>query len=79
VVQVAAFASAEKVKEVVDLLKEAKIPHYTESIATANGPVTRVRIGPFGSKDAADKARERVSTLGRAKGLALNPSNPVAK
>lgn len=79
VVQVAAFASADKVKEVVDLLKEAKLPHYTESIATSNGAVTRVRMGPFGSRDAAEKARERVTALGRAKGLALNPANPVVK
>ena len=37
------------------------------------GAVTRVRLGPFPSKDAAEKARER------AKALGLNPANPVVK
>ena len=78
-VQVGAFASPDKVKEVADLLQEAKLPHYTESVATSGGSVTRVRMGPFASKEAAEKARERVSALARAKGLALNPANPVAK
>ena len=72
-VQVGAFATAEKVKEITDQLKEARLVHYTESIATAMGAVTRVRLGPFPSKDAAEKARER------AKALGLNPANPVVK
>ena len=71
-VQVGAFASPEKVKEITDQLKEAKIAHYTETVATTKGPVTRVRLGPFASKEAAEKARER------AKALGLNPANPVA-
>ncbi|MBS0336507.1 MAG: SPOR domain-containing protein [Proteobacteria bacterium] len=72
-VQVGAFASPDKVREITGQLKEAKLPHYTESVATAKGPVTRVRLGPFASKDAAEKARER------AKALGLNPANPVVK
>lgn len=70
-VQVGAFASAEKVKEIADQLKEARIAYYTESVATTKGSVTRVRLGPFASKEAAEKARER------AKALGLNPANPV--
>lgn len=70
-VQVGAFASAEKVKEIADQLKEARIAYYTESVATAKGSVTRVRLGPFASKEAAQKASER------AKALGLNPGNPV--
>ncbi len=72
-VQVGAFASPEKVQEITGQLKEAKLAHYTETVATAKGQVTRVRLGPFASKDAAEKARER------AKALGLNPANPVAK
>jgi DedD protein len=72
-VQVGAFASPEKVKEITDQLKEARLTHYTETVATAKGSVTRVRLGPFASKEAAEKARER------AKALGLNPANPVAK
>lgn len=73
IAQVGAFSSAEKVKEITDQLKEAKLAYYTESIATAKGSVTRVRLGPFPSKDAAEKARER------AKALGLSPANPVVK
>ncbi len=73
VVQVGAFASPEKIKERTDQLKEAKLPYYTEPIATANGTVTRIRLGPFASKDAADKAHDRAKALGMA------PANPVAK
>ena len=72
-VQVGAFASPEKVKEITGQLKEAKLPHYTETVATAKGEVTRVRLGPFSSKDAAEKAREKARALG------LTPANPVAK
>ena len=72
-VQVGAFASPDKVKEITDQLKEAKLPHYTESVATAKGTVTRVRLGPFSSKDAAEKALER------AKALGLNPGPPATR
>lgn len=72
-VQVGAFASPEKVKEITGQLKEAKLPHYTETVATAKGEVTRVRLGPFSSKEAAEKARDKARALG------LTPANPVAK
>ncbi len=72
-VQVGAFASPDKVKEITGQLAEAKLPYYTESVATAKGAVTRVRLGPFASKEAAEKGRERAQALG------LNPANPVVK
>jgi len=73
VVPVAAFASAEKVKELADRLAGAKIPFYTEPIATAKGPVTRVRAGPFADRAAAEQALERLKTLG------LKPGNVLSK
>lgn len=73
VFQVGAFASADKVKAIVDQLKAAKLPHYAESVATSGGSVTRVRLGPFDSKAAADKA------MSRAKALGLNPVNVAPK
>lgn len=72
-VQVGAFASAQKVKEVTDKLNDARLLHYTEPVATAGGQVVRVRLGPFASRDAAEKARERASALG------LSPANVVLK
>jgi DedD protein len=58
---------------VIEKLKAAKIPYYTEPIATKQGTVTRVRAGPFASRDAADKALEKL------KGLGLKPGNVAAK
>lgn len=73
IVQVGAFADPEKVRERVQQIKAAKLPHYTEPIATANGTVTRIRLGPYASKEAAEKAHARAQALG------FNPSNPIAK
>ena len=58
---------------VVERLKEAKIPYYTEAIATKQGTVTRVRAGPFASRDAAQKALQQL------KGLGLKPGNVASK
>ena len=58
---------------VIEKLKGAKIPYYTESIATKGGNVTRVRAGPFASRDAADKAQQQLRDLG------LKPGNVAAK
>ena len=58
---------------VVEKLKEAKIPHYTEPIATKQGTVTRVRAGPFASRDAAEKALQQL------KGLGLKPGNVATR
>ena len=73
IVPVAALASADKVKELVARLSEAKLPYYTEPVATANGQVTRVRVGPFDDRGTAEKAAERLKTLG------LKPGNVAAK
>ena len=58
---------------VIEKLKGARIPYYTESIATQGGNVTRVRAGPFASRDAADKAQQQLRDLG------LKPGNVAAK
>lgn len=73
VVQVGAFASPEKIKELTAKLAAAKLPYYTQEIATAKGKVTRVRAGPFASRQDAEKA---LSTL---KGLGLKPGNVATK
>jgi len=73
VIPVAALASPEKVKELAARLAEAKLPYYTEPVATAQGPVTRVRVGPFGDRAAAEKAVEQLKLLG------LKPGNVTGK
>jgi DedD protein len=58
---------------VIERLKTAKIPFYTEPIATKTGTVTRVRAGPFASRDAADRALQQLKDLG------LKPGNVAPK
>ena len=58
---------------VIEKLKEARIPYYTEPIATSQGTVTRVRAGPFASRDAAEKVQQQL------KGLGLKPGNVASK
>ena len=73
IVPVAALADPERVKELTSRLAAAKLPYYTEPIATAKGPVTRVRAGPFDSREAAEKAHAKL------KGLGLKPGNVTTK
>ncbi|HEY8069406.1 MAG TPA: SPOR domain-containing protein [Burkholderiales bacterium] len=49
---------------VIEKLKAAKIPYYTEPIATKDGSVTRVRAGPFASRDSAEKIVRQLKALG---------------
>ena len=58
---------------VIEKLKAARIPYYTEPIATKDGTVTRVRAGPFASRDAAEKVLKQLKDLG------LKPGNVAAK
>ncbi|MGH8736325.1 MAG: SPOR domain-containing protein [Burkholderiales bacterium] len=69
VVPVAALADPERVTELTSRLAAAKLPYFTERIATNQGRVTRVRVGPFASREAAEKARAKL------KGLGLKPGN----
>lgn len=58
---------------VIGKLKAAKLPYFTEPVATAKGTVTRVRAGPFASRDAAEKAHKQL------KGLGFTPGNVAAR
>lgn len=64
VVQVAALADADKAAEIQRALAAKGLKAYTEKIKTATGEVTRVRVGPFPSRDAAEKERGRMKALG---------------
>lgn len=64
VIQVAALATKEKVNELQARLKSAGIKSYTQKIATVSGDRTRIRVGPFNSKEEAEKVRSRIVKLG---------------
>jgi len=67
VVTIGVFASPENV---AGKLAAAKIPHYTEAVA---GNLTRVRAGPFPTREAAEEAATKL------KGLGLEPGAVTAK
>lgn len=64
VVQLGAYKEAGNVKLLMAKIKQMNIPAYTESLDSPQGQRTRVRAGPFASKDAAEKAQARIKTIG---------------
>ena len=63
-VQVAALATQEKINELQGKLKQAGIKSVTQKVATESGERTRIRVGPFASKEEADKMRAKLAKLG---------------
>lgn len=63
-VQLGAYSEPGRVKILLTKLKDLGVPAYTEKVETANGARTRVRAGPFGSQEAAEKARARIKIIG---------------
>lgn len=70
VVQVIALADAERAKQMQSQIAAAGVKSYTEVVKTAKGDVTRVRAGPFATRQAADKAREQLKALGMSGNIA---------
>jgi DedD protein len=64
VVQIAALADAEKAQGIQKELLGKGLKAYTELVKTASGEVTRVRIGPFPSRDGAEQERSKLKALG---------------
>lgn len=64
VVQVVALSDAEKAKQIQQQISSAGIKAYTEVVKTARGNVTRVRVGPFATRNAAEKAQQQLKAIG---------------
>jgi DedD protein len=64
VIQLGAYKEAGNVKLLLSKLKGMGVPAYTEKFDSPQGPRTRVRAGPFPSKDAAEKAHAKVKIIG---------------
>ena len=62
-VQLGAYQSAGSVSNLIGKLKQLGVPTYTEKVETANGPRTRVRAGPFPTREAAEKAQVRIKKI----------------
>ena len=64
VILIGAFASEENVRNLKSKLAEKNIRTYTEPLDTPAGKRTRVRAGPFPSREAAEKALEKMKQIG---------------
>jgi DedD protein len=63
IVQVGAFADADKAREARTKLERAGMKTYTQVVDTKDGKRTRVRVGPFSNRAEADKAAARIKAL----------------
>jgi len=63
VVQLGAFSSAANAKTLQRKLQDNKFKAYTELVKNPGGDRTRVRVGPYASREAAEKARERLKSM----------------
>lgn len=65
VVQLGAYRDPANVRNLTAKLKQQGYNSYTELLSSAEGgDRTRVRAGPFASKESAEKARERIKRIG---------------
>lgn len=64
VVQVAALADAGRAKQLEKQMAGLGVKTYTEVVSTQSGEVTRVRAGPYPTREAAEKARTQLKKAG---------------
>jgi len=64
IVQVAAVSNKAKVDELLQKLKRGGIEGYWQKVTTKEGDRFRVRVGPFPSRDEAEKMSKRIDKLG---------------
>ena len=64
VIQIGAFADAAIARETRGKVEKLGFKTYTQVVDTDNGKRTRVRLGPFVSRDEADKAADKVKAAG---------------
>jgi len=63
VVQVGAYADVDKAREFRRKLEKAGLKTYTHVAETKDGKRTRVRLGPFATREEADKAADKAKQL----------------
>lgn len=64
VVLIGAFSNESNVKNLKTKLSEQGIKTFSEPLDTPQGKKTRVRAGPFASREAAEKALEKMQRIG---------------
>ena len=64
IIQVGAFTDVNKVRDVRRKLEDAGLKTYTQIVDGKDGkPTTRIRLGPYDSRDEADKVAARIRKL----------------
>jgi DedD protein len=63
VIQLGAFSDPDNAKQLHGKLKAARIAVYSETVNTPQGARTRVRAGPYPTREAAEKVREHLRQL----------------
>lgn len=63
-ISLGAYKDSGNVRQLLAKLKEMRIPAYTEKFESEQGARTRVRVGPFASREAAEKAQARIKKIG---------------
>jgi DedD protein len=64
VIQLGAFSDAEKLAALKAKMKSAKITVFTEDVQTGTGKLTRLRAGPYKTREQADKALATIKKAG---------------
>ena len=64
VILIGAFSNQANVKQLQTKIGELGIKVFTETLNSPEGQKTRVRAGPFTSRDAADKALDKMKRIG---------------
>ena len=60
VVQLGAFSDAENASRLAAKVRDNRFSAYTEVVSTSGGKRTRVRVGPYPTRAAAEEARDRL-------------------
>ena len=64
VVQLGAYKESSNPKNLLAKLKQMGVPAYAENYQSPQGPRTRVRAGPFKSREDAEKAKVKIRIVG---------------
>jgi DedD protein len=63
-VLIGAYRDSANVKQLMAKLKQIGVPAFTENFDSPQGARTRVRAGPFKTRDAAEQARAKMKKIG---------------
>jgi DedD protein len=79
VLTVGTYANAASASALAARLRAAGLPVLSERVRIASGAATRLRVGLFGSRSAAEAARQRVEQISGAPSRALVLDAPAAR